>query len=147
MFEATRLDEVAAKVVRTLMERNPKVKPTMIEDFGIGNAGNTSDLVLLGGISRLAGLPAETTNFFSNRQCGSSMETMQRIAMSIMVGAMDCGISLGVERMGTDHWRWQGRRAASKPCDRDESENFRKIQTPARHGRRSFQLFFRSYSG
>ena len=41
MFEATRLDEVAAKVVRTLMERNPKVKPTMIEDFGIGNAGGT----------------------------------------------------------------------------------------------------------
>ncbi|MBI4767744.1 MAG: thiolase family protein [Deltaproteobacteria bacterium] len=97
MFEATRLDEVAAKVVRVLMERNPRVKPTMIEDFGVGNAGNTSDLVLLGGISRLAGLPAETTNFFSNRQCGSSMETMQRIAMSIMVGAMDCGISLGAK--------------------------------------------------
>jgi len=100
MFEATRLDEVAAKVVRTLMERNPKVKPTMIEDFGIGNAGGTPDLVILGGISRLAGLPAETTNFHTNRQCGSSMETMQRIAMAIMVGATDCGISLGVERMG-----------------------------------------------
>jgi len=100
MFEATRLDEVAATVVRTLMERNPKVKPTMIEDFGIGNAGGTSDLVILGGISRLAGLPAETTNFHTNRQCGSSMETMQRIAMACMVGATDCGIALGVERMG-----------------------------------------------
>lgn len=100
MFEATRLDEVAATVVKTLLERNPKVKPTMIEDFGMGNAANANDLVLLGGISRLAGLPAETTNFFTNRQCGSSMETMMRIAMSCMVGAMDCGISLGVERMG-----------------------------------------------
>jgi acetyl-CoA acetyltransferase family protein len=28
------------------------------------------------------------------------METMQRIAMSIMVGAIDCGVALGVERMG-----------------------------------------------
>ena len=99
MFEATRLDEVAATVVRTLMERNPKVKPTMIEEFGIGNVAGNRDLVLLGGISRLAGLPAETPNYHSNRQCGSSMETMQRIAMSIMVGAMDCGIALGVERM------------------------------------------------
>jgi len=99
MFEATRMDEVAAIVVRTLMERNPKVKPTMIEDFGIGNVGGNRDLVILGGISRLAGLPAETTNFHSNRQCGSSMETMQRIAMSIMVGATDCGIAMGVERM------------------------------------------------
>jgi len=100
MFEATRMDEVAAKVVRALLERNPKVKPTMIEDVGIGNAANSPDLVLLGAISRLAGLPAETTNFFTNRQCGSSMETMQRIAMAIMVGSMDCGIALGVERMG-----------------------------------------------
>lgn len=100
MFEATRLDEVAATVVRTLMERNPKVKPTMIEEFGIGNSAGNRDLVILGGISRLAGLPAETTNFHTNRQCGSSMDTMQRIAMVIMVGAMDCGIALGVERMG-----------------------------------------------
>ncbi|MBU3917852.1 thiolase family protein [bacterium] len=99
-FEATRIDEVAAKVVRTLMARNPKVKPTKVEDFGIGCAGGGGDLVLLGAISRLAGLPAETTSFHTNRQCGSSMETMQRIAMSIMVGAMDCGIALGVERMG-----------------------------------------------
>jgi acetyl-CoA acetyltransferase family protein len=99
MFEATRMDEVAAKVVRTLMERNPKVKPTMIEDFGIGNVAGNRDLAMLGGISRLAGLPAETTNFHSNRQCGSSMETMQRIAMSIMVGSIDCGIAMGVERM------------------------------------------------
>jgi acetyl-CoA acetyltransferase family protein len=99
MFEATRLDEVAARVVRALLERNPKVKPTMIEDFGIGNSAGNRDLVILGGISRLAGLPAETANFHSNRQCGSSMETMQRIAMAIMVGASDCGIALGVERM------------------------------------------------
>jgi acetyl-CoA acetyltransferase family protein len=93
------MDEVAATVVRTLMDRNPKVKPTMIEDFGIGNVGGNRDLVILSGISRLAGLPAETANFHSNRQCGSSMETMHRIAMSIMVGATDCGIALGVERM------------------------------------------------
>ena len=100
MFEATRLDEVAAKVVRALMERNPRVKPTMIEEFGIGNSAGNRDLVILGGISRLAGLPAETTNFHTNRQCGSSMDTMQRIATAIMVGATDCGIALGVERMG-----------------------------------------------
>ena len=99
MFEATRLDEVAATIVRTLMARNPKVKPTMIEDFGIGNVGCNRDLVMLGAIHRLAGLPAEVPNFHTNRQCGSSMDTMQRIAMSIMVGSIDCGIALGVERM------------------------------------------------
>jgi len=100
MFEATRLDEVGAKVVKALMERNPKVKPTMIEDFGIGNVNGDMDLAMLGSISRLAGLPAETPNFCTDRQCGSSMDTMQRIAMSIMVGSIDCGIALGVERLG-----------------------------------------------
>jgi len=100
MFEATRLDEVAAKVVKTLMDRNPKVKPTMIEDVGIGNNMADRDLTLLGAISRLAGLPAETSNFHSNRQCGSSMETMQRLATGIMVGMLDCGIAVGVERLG-----------------------------------------------
>ena len=100
MFEATRLDEVAAKVVKALMERNPKIKPTMIEDVGVGNNMADRDLTLLGAISRLAGFPAETSNFHSNRQCGSSMETMQRIATGIMVGMLDCGIAVGVERLG-----------------------------------------------
>lgn len=99
MFEATRMDEVAATIVRKLLERNPKVKPTMIEDVGTGHVANQPDLGLLSAIPRLAGLPAETTNFVCNRQCGSSMETMQRIAMAIMVGATECGIALGVERM------------------------------------------------
>ncbi len=100
MFEATRIDEAAAKVVATLMERNPKVLPTMIEDFGIGCVGTEPDLSLLGAISRLAGLPAEVPNFCTDRQCGSSMDTMQRVAMSIMVGSIDAGIALGVERLG-----------------------------------------------
>jgi len=49
---------------------------------------------------RLAGLPAEISAFDSNRQCGSSMETLHRVAQSIMVGATECGIAIGAERMG-----------------------------------------------
>lgn len=36
-FESTRMDEVGATIVRGLLARNPKVKPTMIDEFGIGN--------------------------------------------------------------------------------------------------------------
>jgi acetyl-CoA acetyltransferase family protein len=42
----------------------------------------------------------EACNFVTNRQCGSSMETLHRVATSIMTGATDCGIALGIERMG-----------------------------------------------
>lgn len=100
LFEATRLDEVAATVIRTLMSRNPKVKPTMVEDVGMGIAAPDQDLSFLGGISRLAGLPNETACFSSDRQCAAAMETAHRICFSIMTGASECGIAMGVMRSG-----------------------------------------------
>ena len=72
----------------------------MIEDIGLGNVSGAGEFGELGTVARLAGLPLEACNFNSNRQCGSSMETLHRVAMSIMVGAIDCGIALGIERMG-----------------------------------------------
>lgn len=97
---ATRLDEAGATILRALLDRHPKVKDTMIEDVGLGNVLGYGEFTLLGTIQRLAGLPLEACSFNSNRQCGSSMETLHRIAMSIMVGSIDCGVALGVERMG-----------------------------------------------
>ncbi|MBU4001178.1 MAG: thiolase family protein [Proteobacteria bacterium] len=117
-LEATRLDEVGALLIRTLLERNPKVKPTMIADIGIGHGANQQDLAGLGNVARLAGLPYETTNFMSNRQCGSSMETAQRIAMAIMLGSYDCGISLGIEKMG------RGMRGAGDMSHLNRTNNF-----------------------
>jgi acetyl-CoA acetyltransferase family protein len=97
---ATRLDEAGAKVLRALLDRNPKVKDAMIEDIGLGNVSGRGEFVLLATVQRLAGLPLEVCSFNTNRQCGSSMETLHRIAMAIMVGSVDCGIALGIERMG-----------------------------------------------
>ena len=102
MLVATRLDETAATVLRTLMERNPKVSPWLVEDVGLGNVQGVPELILIGAniAARLAGLPLEVCAFDTNRQCGSSMETLHRVAQSIQVGATQCGIALGVERMG-----------------------------------------------
>ena len=97
---ATRLDDAGAQVLRALLDRNKKVSDAMIEDVGLGNVSGQGEFVLLGSVARLAGLPMEVCSFNSNRQCGSSMETLHRVAMSIAVGATDCGIALGIERMG-----------------------------------------------
>ena len=99
---ATRLDEVGAQVIRALLERNPKIDPASIEDIGLGNVGGAGELAGIGAdtIARLAGLPAEISAFDTNRQCGSSMETLHRVAQSIMVGATEVGIAIGAERMG-----------------------------------------------
>jgi acetyl-CoA acetyltransferase family protein len=101
-FVGNRLDDLGAEVVRTLLARNPKVTPRMIEDVGLGQVGNAAELSGIGGdqVIRLAGLPSEVAVFETNRQCGSSMETLHRVAQAIMVGAIDCGMSLGMERMG-----------------------------------------------
>ncbi|MBW2060873.1 MAG: thiolase family protein [Deltaproteobacteria bacterium] len=98
-LEATRLDEVGATIIRTLLERNPKVKPFMIEDFGIGLGSGAPEASNLNIVARLSGLPAEMTNFATNRACAGSMETAHRIAMAIMLDQYDCGIAFGVERM------------------------------------------------
>jgi acetyl-CoA acetyltransferase family protein len=97
---ATRLDEAGAKLLRALLERNPKVQDTMIEDVGLGNVSGRGEFVLLATVQRLAGLPLEACSFNTNRQCGSSMETLHRVATAIMVGSIECGIALGIERMG-----------------------------------------------
>jgi acetyl-CoA acetyltransferase family protein len=113
---ATRLDEAGATVVRALLDRNPKVTDDMIEDIGLGNVGGAGELAGIGAdvVARLAGLPAEISAFDSNRQCGSSMETLHRVAQSIMVGATDCAIALGIERMGRTLGGGGGARATTR---------------------------------
>ena len=71
----------------------------MVEDVGLGNVLGNAEFVDMGRVARMAGLPPETSTFNSNRQCGSSMETLHRIAQAIMIGSIDCGIALGAERM------------------------------------------------
>src|SRR5262245_43586144 len=97
---ATRLDDAGAAVLRALLDRNRRVRDSMIEDLGVGNVAGSGEWNYLGTIPRLAGLPLEVCSFNSNRQCGSSMETLHRIAMSIQLGQIDCGVAMGVERMG-----------------------------------------------
>jgi acetyl-CoA acetyltransferase family protein len=97
---ATRLDDAGAIVLRALLDRHPQIKDQMIEDFGLGNVSGGGEFTYLGDVPRLAGLPLEVCSFNTNRQCGSSMETLHRIALGIGAGQIDCGISMGIERMG-----------------------------------------------
>ncbi|MGI8553648.1 MAG: thiolase family protein [Dehalococcoidia bacterium] len=123
---ATRLDEAAATVLRALLDRNPKVEDWMIEDIGLGNVQGAGELAGIGAnhVARLAGLPSEVSSFDSNRQCGSSMETLHRVAQSIMVGATDTGIALGIERMG----RGLGGGANAAPRNRITEFNKKRLE-------------------
>ena len=98
---ATRLDNLTVDVIKALMKDNPKVTLDHIDEVGLGQVGQAGELLNMGSaqIAQLAGIPYESSKFESNRQCGSSMEVMQRIAQAIMLGQYECGLCLGVERM------------------------------------------------
>ena len=127
-LEAARMDELGAFLVRKLFERNPKVKTTMIDELGIGMGSGAPEASNLNPVCRLAGLPAEVTNFNSNRACAGSMETAHRIAMAIMLGQYDCGISFGVERMGRSMGSMRGE--GPPPTRRNEFNKKLLQQTP-----------------
>ncbi len=123
-LEAARLDELGAYIVRTLLSRNPKVKGTMIHDFGIGQGSGAPEASALNPVARLAGLPSEVCNFSSNRACAGSQETAARITQAIMLGEYDCGISFGVERMG----RSMGSLAVPRQFTRRDAPNPRVLE-------------------
>ena len=51
---ATRLDDAGATVLRTLLDRNPKVRDDMVEDVGMGNVAGSGEFTYLGLVPRLA---------------------------------------------------------------------------------------------
>ncbi len=96
-----RPDDLLAEILKSLLERNPALDPYDIEDIRIG-AVNQMTYFAGGGkfLVHLAGLPPEVPASTTNRQCASSMDTLHAISAQIMIGAIDVGISVGVEKMG-----------------------------------------------
>jgi acetyl-CoA acyltransferase len=97
----TRADDLAAVPIRALMDRNPKVDWSAVEDvvYGCANqAGednrNVGRMALL-----LAGMPQEVTGTTVNRLCGSSMDAVAIAARAIKSGEADLMIAGGVESM------------------------------------------------
>jgi len=98
---AIRTDDLAAIPLKALVERNPSVDWSAVDDviFGCANqAGednrNVARMALL-----LAGLPKEVPGSTVNRLCGSSLEAIASAARGIKSGEMDLMIAGGVESM------------------------------------------------
>src|SRR5512139_3944166 len=97
---SVRPDDLAAHVIKALLERNP-VDPTSIEEvyFGCANqAGednrNVARMALL-----LAGLPVSTAGVTVNRLCASGLNAVNQAARAIRAGEGEVFIAGGVESM------------------------------------------------
>jgi acetyl-CoA C-acetyltransferase len=96
-----RPDDLAAHVIRKLVERNPTVDAGRIEDviFGAANQSgednrNVARMALL-----LAGLPKEVGGVTVNRLCASGLQAIMDASRAVMLGEGDLFIAGGVESM------------------------------------------------
>ena len=96
-----RPDDLAAHVIKKLMERNPSVHPSQIEDvvFGAANqAGednrNVARMALL-----LAGLPTSVGGVTVNRLCASGLQAIMDASRGVLNGDGEFYIAGGVESM------------------------------------------------
>jgi acetyl-CoA C-acetyltransferase len=98
---SVRPDDLAAVVIKKLLERNQNIDPKLIEDvvFGAANqAGednrNVARMALL-----LAGLPIEVGGVTVNRLCASGLQAIMDASRAILNGDGNCYIAGGVESM------------------------------------------------
>ena len=114
----TRVDDLGALVIKTLMDRNPNVPKESIEDVIMGCANqagednrNVARMSLL-----LAGLPYTVPGETVNRLCASGMSAIINASRVIQLGDADVMLAGGVENMTRGPWVIS---KASKPFGRD----------------------------
>jgi acetyl-CoA acyltransferase len=102
IFWRTRADDMAVKVVRELLRRNPGVPPERIDDVAFAATAQVGDqgLTLGRDVALLAGLPQSVPGFAVDRMCAGALTAVTAGAGEIALGAADVVLAGGVEHMG-----------------------------------------------
>lgn len=100
-LSTVRPDDMAAFVIKKLIERNPSFDVAQIEDvvFGAANQAGEDNRNVARMASLLAGLPTSIPGVTVNRLCASGLEAIQQASRSIAAGIGDIFIAGGVESM------------------------------------------------
>jgi acetyl-CoA acyltransferase len=102
VFWRTRADDMAVKVVRELLRRNPSVPGERVGDVIMAATAQVGDqgLTLGRDVGLLAGLPNTVPGFAIDRMCAGALTAITAGAGEIAMGAADLVIAGGVEHMG-----------------------------------------------
>ncbi|CAH1042955.1 3-oxoadipyl-CoA thiolase [Halomonas sp. TD01] len=100
-LSSMRADDLGAIPMRTLMERNPGVDWSLIDDifYGCANQAGEDNRNVARMSALLAGLPVEVPGTTINRLCGSGMDAIGNAARTIKTGEAGLMIAGGVESM------------------------------------------------
>ncbi|HQW12047.1 MAG TPA: acetyl-CoA C-acyltransferase [Saprospiraceae bacterium] len=106
ILSSVRADDLAAIVIKSLLERVPSFDPALIDDVIMGCANqagednrNIARMALL-----LAGLPVSVPGETVNRLCASGMSAIVQAYRAIRAGEGNCFIAGGVEHMTRSPW-------------------------------------------
>jgi acetyl-CoA acyltransferase len=101
-FWRTRADDMAVKVVRELLRRNPNLPAERIDDVAYAATAQVGDqgLTLGRDVALLAGLPSTVPGFAVDRMCAGALTATTAGAGEIAMGAADVVLVGGVEHMG-----------------------------------------------
>ena len=101
-FHGTRADDLMVRAIRGLLERNPQVAPSAIDDVAIAAATQSGDQGMNIGRSAalLAGLPNTVPGYSIDRWCAGALTAVTTIAGAIALGTNQLAIAGGVEHMG-----------------------------------------------
>lgn len=102
VFWRTRADDMAVKVVRELLRRNPSLPPERVSDVVMAATAQVGDqgLTLGRDVALLAGLPQTVPGFAVDRMCAGALTAITAGAGEIAMGAADVVIAGGLEHMG-----------------------------------------------
>jgi acetyl-CoA acyltransferase len=102
LYVNTRADDIMVRVLRGLLERNPLLSPSLIDDVAIAAATQTGDqgMNLGRSASLLAGIPNTVPGYSVDRWCAGAMTSVTTLASAIAAGAYEVAIAGGVEHMG-----------------------------------------------
>ena len=114
----TRVDDLGALVIKTLMSRNPNVPADSIEDviMGCANQAGEDNRNVARMSALLAGLPYSVPGETVNRLCASGMSAIINASRVIQLGEADFMLAGGMENMTRGPWVTS---KASKPFGRD----------------------------
>ncbi|MFM9369914.1 thiolase family protein [Streptomyces sp. Da 82-17] len=103
---SVRPDDLAAHVVRALVDRTPDLDPARIDDvvFGDANGAGEDNRDVARMAVLLAGLPVSVPGVTVNRLCGSGLEAVVQAARAIALGDASVAIAGGVESMSRAPW-------------------------------------------
>jgi acetyl-CoA acyltransferase len=99
-FRFMRPDDLAAIVIKHLVESVPQLDPLRIDDLIVGNAVPEAEQGMqMGRMISLLSLPVKVPGMIVNRYCGSGLETIAIASAKIHAGMADCIVAGGTESM------------------------------------------------